>query len=407
MYVHKKTSHLYIIFFVVAVFCFLFGWQANELIFTNSDDDISKRIFVSDVQDKNGVNLDLFWTVWEEIEENYVHEEQIDYEIMVYGAIKGMVNSLNDPYTVFMTPDESEDFNSSLEGTFEGIGAELTVEDKNLIIVSPLRNSPAEKAGLLPGDIIYMIDGNLAYDMTLFEAIMNIRGEKGTPVTLTILREGLEDPFDVEIIRDSIDLESITIENLENEIVYLSVNQFNDKTTDEFNKAISEMILHEPDGVIIDLRFNGGGYLDIAVDMLSYLLPADTPAVMIQERGEDDEIMYTDGNPKLLNVPLVILVNEGSASASEIVAGAIQDHNRGIVMGTQTFGKGTVQEVEYFSDNSSLRITIAKWLTPDGRDIDDQGLTPDISVEFTDKDFEEKTDIQKQRAIEYLENLDS
>ena len=238
--------------------------------------------------------------------------------------------------------------------------------------------------------------------MSLIDAIMGIRGEKGTTVTLTIIRENVDESFDVSIVRDSIDIESVTAEKLDGEIVYLSVNQFNDNTKEEFGKAISEMILEEPKGLIVDLRYNGGGYLDISVDLLSYLLPSETLAVTLKEIGEEDNEYYTNGNPKVLDVPLVVIVNESSASASEIVAGAVQDHQRGIVLGTQSFGKGTVQEVETFFDNSSIRLTIAKWFTPNGRDIDKHGLTPDIIVEITEEDIVNEYDAQKEAAIEYL-----
>jgi len=304
-----------------------------------------------------------------------------------------------------MTPEESESFSASLEGTLEGIGAELTVEGHNLVVVSPLRDSPAEKAGLLPGDIIFLIEGELASEMTLFDAIMSIRGEKGTIVNLTIVRNGLDNSFDVSIVRAKIDIESVTVEELEGNITYISVNQFNEKTNERFGKAISEMILDEPNGIIVDLRYNGGGYLDIAIELLSYLLPSETEAVIVKQRGVEDDMMLTNGKPKILNVPLVVLINKGSASASEIVAGAIQDHERGVVMGTQSFGKGSVQEVDSFADGSSIRMTIAKWYTPDDRSIDKVGLVPDIVVEISDEDIENEFDSQKEAAREYLVGL--
>jgi len=402
---YYQKSHNWYIYLLIAVVAFSLGWQATTLGIIGGaplDDSYIENEHNSD--DKN-IDLNLFWTVWDELEEKYVDLDSVDEEQMVYGAIKGIVNSLDDSYTVFMTPEESEQFSASLEGTLEGIGAELTVEDGDLSVVSPLKSSPAEKSGLLPGDIIYMIEGELANEMTLFDAIMNIRGEKGTTVVLTILREGLSDPFDVSIVRDSIDIESVTVEELDGDIMYISVNQFNDKTNDEFGKAVSEMILDEPEGIIIDLRFNGGGYLDIAVELLSYLLPSDTEAVTIKRRGQEDDVMDTNGNPKLLNVPLVVLVNGGSASASEILAGAIQDHKRGVVMGTQSFGKGTVQEVESFYDGSSMRITIAKWFTPDDRNINKVGLTPDIIVEIKDEDIDTEYDRQMEEAADYLRGL--
>jgi carboxyl-terminal processing protease len=409
MYENRKSLHV-LVYSMIAVVSFVFGWQATTFgflgDFSSKGEDSGGNSVVEDANlPENTVDLDLFWTVWGTLEDKYVDDGKIEDESMVYGAIKGFVNSLEDPYTVFMTPDESSEFNDSLEGMLEGIGAELTVEDHNLVIVSPLRDSPAEKAGLLPGDIIYMIDDKVASDMTLFDAIMSIRGEKGTTVKLTIIREDLGESFDVSIVRDSIDIESVTVEKLDGGIVYLSVNQFNDKTNDEFGKAISEMILDEPSGLIVDLRYNGGGYLDIAVELLSYFFPSGTEAVLIKQRGMEDSIMYTNGNPKLLNVPLVVLVNDGSASASEIVAGAIQDLKRGVLMGVQTFGKGSVQEVNTFSDGSSIRLTIAKWYTPNGRSIDHVGLTPDIVVEITDEDIVNEYDAQKEAAIEYLKNL--
>ncbi|MFA5820512.1 MAG: S41 family peptidase [Candidatus Gracilibacteria bacterium] len=406
IYQYPKRSRFFS-YFLVALLFFALGWQGNErgyLNFANNGaDENEDQISVAD-----DVDLSLFWTVWNSVAEKYIDENAVEKEKMVYGAIKGMVNALDDPYTVFMDPEESREFSDSLEGTLEGIGAELSVEDKNIVIVSPIKDSPAERAGLLPGDIIYKINDELAGDMTLFEAIGKIRGQKGTTVNLTIIRENVDRPIEVSIVRESIELESVTVEELDNGITYLSVNQFNEKTLDEFNKAISAMILKEPKGLIIDLRYNGGGYLDAAVDMLSFLLPSNTEAVKLRERqavGTKDKTLYTNGNPKLLNVPLVVLVNEGSASASEILAGAIQDNKRGGVMGTQSFGKGTVQEVASFEDGSSIRITIAKWLTPNGRDINKIGITPDMIVELTDDDIAKKYDRQKEEAIKYLTNL--
>lgn len=410
-YYPKKTHHYYI-YPIVVLISFVLGWQATSygLLDKGTVPSGENTESASTETDKTGkfsddIDLDLFWTVWGEVTNNYVDGTMLDNENMVYGAIKGMVGSLDDAYTVFMDPEESDEFNSSLNGQLEGIGAELSVEDKNLVIVSPLRNSPAERAGLLPGDVIFRIGDEIASDMTLFDAIMSIRGKKGTTVKLTILRKNVNEPFEVSIVRDKIDIDSVTVEKLESGIVYLSVNQFNDKTEQEFGAAISDMILDPPKGLIVDLRYNGGGFLDIAVDLLSYLLPAKSKAVEIRLRDDENEMMYTNGNPKLLEVPLVVLVNEGSASASEILAGAVQDLERGIVMGTQTFGKGTVQEVENFQDGSSIRMTIAKWYTPAGRNVNEIGLTPDVIVEIDDSDIEKKIDTQKEAAIKYLENL--
>lgn len=395
----KKTSIFP--YLAVAFIAFMLGWQFTSYGFISNVTETEKTV----VKNHQDTDLSLFWTVWDEIEKSYVDLDKVHQDTMIYGAIKGMVNSLDDPYSVFMNPEESKEFSSSLEGKLEGIGAELSVEEGNLTIVTPLRDSPAEAAGLLTGDIIYKVDGDLTYEMSLFDAIMHIRGEKGTTVVLTIIREDVKDPFEVSIVRDSIDIESVSSEELDNNIVYISVNQFNEKTIDEFNKIASELILKEPKGIIIDLRYNGGGYLDVSVDLLSYLLPPNSEVVKIKQRNATDEIIYSKGVAKLSNIPLVVLVNEGSASASEIVAGAVQAHKRGVIMGVQTFGKGTVQEVEPFKDGSSMRLTIAKWFTPDDINITETGLTPDIIVEITDEDYENEFDRQKDEAIKYLNNL--
>lgn len=402
----SRKFFAYILMLIVGGFA---GWQMTirEVLplSLNAEDETTKEEISTISQE---TDLSLFWLVWAELNKKYVDLDALDSQKMVYGAIKGMVESLGDHYTVYMTPDESKEFAENLEGTLEGIGAELTVEEDGvLMIVTPLKNSPAERAGLKAGDIIVKINEEFAADLSLFEAIMKIRGEKGTSVTLTILREGIKDPFEVTIQRDNIDIESVTVEKLEGGIVYLSVNQFNDKTIEEFKQAVSEMILEQPKGLIIDLRNNGGGYLDIAVDMLSFILPSNSKAVeLVTRKGSGkSEVMKTNGAPKLPDVPLVVLINKGSASASEIVAGAVQDHKRGVIMGTTSFGKGTVQEVESFVDGSSIRMTIAKWLTPDGRDINKKGITPDVVQDLLDSDIENEIDTQKNAAIEYLESL--
>lgn len=402
----SSKPRTFFICLVVALISFVLGWQAVSYGFIGPE--MVKENGSSKISDTNSyqedTDLELFWTVWAQLSEKYVDHDALDDQNMVYGAIKGMVQSINDPFTVFMTPDESEQFSVSLEGHLEGIGAELTIQDKSIVILSPLKGSPAEKSGLKTGDIIYKIEDAYANDMTIVDAIMKIRGEKGTTVKLTIIREGLDKPFDVSIVRDSIDIDSVSMEEIDG-IVYLSVNQFNEKTSVEFGKFVSQMLIDEPKGLIVDLRSNGGGYLSSAVDLLSYILPADTTAVIIKQRGKEDETLKTNGGTKLVNIPLVVLINDGSASASEIFAGAVQDHERGIVMGTQSFGKGSVQEVLPFTDGSSIRMTIAKWFTPDDRTIDKVGLSPDVIVELSDEDLTNDYDRQKEEAIKYLENL--
>jgi len=356
---------------------------------------------------KYNVDLGLFWVVWDALENDYLREDNIDVDKMRYGAIKGMVEALDDPYTLFMDPEETDSFISNLEGKLEGIGAELTVDEGRLTIVTPLKDSPAERAGLLPGDIIYKVEDEFASELTLFEAIMEIRGDKGTPVNLTIIRDKRDDPFTVTIVRAKIDIDSVTYEEIEDDVHYISINQFSDSTASEFSDVVGDLILADSKGMIIDLRYNGGGYLDAAIDVLSDLLPEDVTAAATRDRdGEKNaEIYYTDGGLKILDIPLIVLVNSGSASASEIVAGALQDHERGVIMGTQTYGKGTVQAVEFLEDGSSLRVTIASWYTPEDRVIDGVGITPDILVQNFEDDIKNDFDRQLDEAVKYLNNL--
>lgn len=391
------------------IFFFLLGWKTAEYHFAGNLKPEENILGGNLETAANGqkANMSLFWDVWDEMKTYYIDESLVQNDkTLVYGAIKGLVGSVNDPYTIFMDPEETKQFEENLNGSLEGIGAELTVEDGFLKVLSPLKNSPAEKAGLIPGDIIFQINGEITGEMNLFDAIMKIRGEKGTDVTLTIIREGVDEPFDVVITRDEITIESVTYELVEENISYISINQFSDDTGVEFDKALQQVILDDPKGLVIDLRYNGGGYLDIAVDILSRLIEGKKVAVQIQTReSEENEMLYLFGDAKLPKLPLVVLVNNGSASAAEILAGAIQDYKRGLIIGETTYGKGSVQEVIYLGDGSSLRMSIAHWLTPNGRDIEDMGITPDRIIELTYEDALDGNDTQLNEAVDYLLNL--
>ncbi|MBU0668235.1 PDZ domain-containing protein, partial [Patescibacteria group bacterium] len=323
----KPLSYL-----LVVAIIFLFGWEsASYYIIKSSVNGEISRESVSPVAAFSSLigspttgkaNLDVFWDVWKLLDDMYVDETALDEQQMVYGAIKGMVSALGDPYTVYMTPSETVEFDQNLGGTLDGIGAELTVRDQALVVVTPLKGSPAEAAGLLPGDIIYKIDGNLTAEMTLFQAIMNIRGERGSKVVLTIIRKGMSETFELGITRDTININSVDLEEVKDGIYRMNVYQFSDNTTAEFEAKINELLLDNPKGLILDLRNDGGGYLEIAVDILSDFLEGKVEAVTIKRRDDsDNETLYTKGSPRLPTVPLVVLINNGSASAAEIVAG--------------------------------------------------------------------------------------
>ncbi len=405
-YSSKETSTTprYIGIFVLISFVFMLGWNAG-VTHNQIEQGVAPQATVTSPSGQAEiVNMKLFWDAWNILSSNYVDPHSLVTEEMIFGAIKGMVASVDDPYTNFMTPKENREFQESMQGHLEGIGAELTLRNGMLTVISPLKNSPAQNAGLQPEDIIYEVDGTSTENMTLEQAVMAIRGKKGTAVVLTVLRKNYNEPITIRIVRDMININSIDWE-MEGDIAVIEINQFGDNTKQEFSKAISEILLERPTGVILDLRYNGGGYLDGAVDIVSEFLEKEKVVTIKRRNPEDDEVIYVNGQARMAKIPLVILINKGSASASEIVAGAVQDHNRGTVIGEESFGKGTVQTVENLIGGSSLRVTIAKWFTPNDQNINESGITPDIVIERTIEDFESGDDPQLEKAIEHLETL--
>lgn len=386
------------------------GKNNNQIIGTNSRDNSStgsntNRNTDTTYHSPKDVDLTQFWKVWDMLETLYIDRSKIDYQKMTYGAIKGMVDSLKDPYTIFMDPKETEDFKNNLSGDLEGIGAELSIKDGHLIVVSPLKDSPAEEAGLKPGDAVYKIDDIVTNKMSLADAVSKIRGKKGSKVKLVIIREGEDKPLDFEIERKEIKIPSVSWEMKDDGIAYISINQFGDDTTKEFSNAVNDILLKKARSVILDLRYNGGGYLEGAVDIVSEFVETGV-VTTIHKREEDnkinEEVQRVNGHARLLKLPMVVLVNEGSASASEIVAGALKDYKRATLVGEKTFGKGTVQELQPLSDGSSLRITIAKWFTPNNVNVNETGITPDIEVKISEENQKDKKDPQLDKAIEIL-----
>lgn len=347
------------------------------------------------------VDFDLFWNVWDTLKKEYVDQNKLNEKEMFYGAIKGMVASVGDPYTVFMDPKLANRFADDLAGTFDGIGAEIAVKNDILIIVAPLAGSPAEKSGLKAGDKIYAIYGTSTAGISVEEAVSIIRGPKGTSVTLTIFREGWEKPKDIIVVRDKIVVKSIKTEMRQDDIFVINIANFNDDTAYLFNKAVNEAIKNNPKGIILDLRNNPGGYLETAIDVASAWVE---DGIVVTEKFSDDNKneFLARGRARLKDFKTVVLVNQGSASASEIVAGALKDMGRATLVGMKTYGKGSVQTLDEFSDGSTIKITVAKWFTPNGYNINEQGINPDVEVDLKQEDYDQNKDPQLEKAVEIL-----
>jgi len=344
------------------------------------------------------VDFGVFWDAWNVLENKYTIEP-LDYQKMVYGAVAGMVDSLGDPYTVFLDPEESKMFEQDMEGSFEGIGAEIGFRDNFLTVITPLKNSPAERAGIFAGDKILKVDDKEIAGISIDKAVSLIRGKKGTKVKLTISRDGVDGLKEIYVLRDTIVLETVEWEMKDNGIAYISISQFKQDTAVELDNKVGEILSVNPRGIILDLRNNPGGYLKVAIDVASRFIDKGKK-VVIEDYGKGKEIHKAVGNKRFDNIPIVVLINEGSASASEILAGALRYNNNAKLVGKKTFGKGLVQEVTSLKDGSSLKITVAKWLTPEGININKDGIVPDFDVDFTEKDYKEKRDPQLEKALE-------
>ncbi|MFC1975586.1 S41 family peptidase [Chloroflexota bacterium] len=345
-----------------------------------------------------------FWEAWSFLNDQFYGEIPPDNE-RVYGAIRGMVNSFGDQHTGFIDPVRSAVFSENISGSFEGIGATIRLDEfGRLVIVDPMPDRPALKAGLRPGDIVIEVDGQSLEGLSLYEDVLLIRGPAGSAVVLTIFREGELEPFDVSVVRATIEIEVVESELLPDNIGYVRLAQFSKDASDGIAGEIESLLDQGATAIIFDLRSNPGGLLSEAVNVSALFLEEGTVVIEKLKSGEERKFDAKRGQHVALDIPLVVLTNGGSASASEIVAGAIQDHKRGTIIGDQTFGKGSVQLPHILSDGSELRVTIAEWLTPSSRQIHGEGITPDIVVEMTFEDFEEGRDPQLDRAVEFLSN---
>ncbi|MFH0912515.1 MAG: S41 family peptidase [Patescibacteria group bacterium] len=325
----------------------------------------------------------------------------IDQLNLLYGSIKGAVDSLGDHYTSFSTPAESKEFFTNLNGIYEGIGVEMDDIDGQLVVITPMEGSPAQKAGIKPRDTIMAIDGRITIGLGLDGAVQLIQGARGSQVTLIISREGEANPLEFVVTRGLIKIPSVTLVSFEDQLAVIEITKFSSDTEKLFRNVVSTIVKGGVTGIVLDLRNNPGGFLDVGVKVVNEFM---FDGMIVEERFKDGRVtpFYADGSGKLSDIPVVVLVNDGSASAAEILAGALKDNGRATIVGTNTYGKGSVQEIEEMPDGSALRITVAHWYTPSGKSISQGGIKPDILIE---EGQDEATDVQLDKAIEELKKL--
>lgn len=389
---------------ILLVVTFVFGVIMGRNVIPTSD-----GLFSFD-RSKN-VDFGLFWNVWDMLERKYVEKDTVSEEEKLFGAIKGLVSSYNDPATIFLDPEETKDFNASNEGKlFEGIGAELGYDEGAIIVVTPIEGSPAKAAGIRPGDYILAVDDyELKSGENVYSIVQRIRGEAGTVVKLKILHRDEFEPVDIEITRGEITVPSITLSYIgeKRDIALIDVSRFTESSLEEWNSkwdsTVHEIVKADVEKIILDLRSNPGGYFNAAIYAADEFLPAGK--VIAKQEDSKGRVQVYDSSKKgeLIGKSIVVLVNEGSASSAEILAGALQQNSVATIVGTKTYGKGTAQNIENFSNGSSLHVTVLKWLLPDGTWLSrEHSVTPDIEVELTSEDFVKGVDTQLDKALEYI-----
>jgi carboxyl-terminal processing protease len=400
--ISRRTSTLILAVLIVGG-AFFFGLFLGE---HNQPLNSVSGVYGVDSGKPGDVDFSPFWQAWKDIQDNFVQTststESVDNQQKVWGAIAGLTASLGDPYTVFFPPSDAAVFESEISGNFEGVGMEVGIRDDGLTVIAPLKGTPAEKAGVKAGDKIVKIDGKVTAALSADEAIKLIRGQKGTTVTLTVIRDGGE-PQDIKVVRDVIDIPTIKTETKDG-VFIISLYNFSATSPNLFRQALREFADHPTDKLIIDLRGNPGGYLEAALDMASWFLPAGKPVVIQDFSSSKDQEIYRSKGYDIFgdNIKVAVLIDRGSASASEILAGALSSYKKAILVGEKSFGKGSVQEVFKITPDTALKVTIARWLTPDGISISQNGLTPDVPVKFEAG----KSDTQLQKAIEVLKDSD-
>lgn len=376
--------------------------------------DKSKIINVTNKDSEELLSVDFapFWKAWNVINEKYVSTStstdahKIDDEARLYGAIAGMTKALGDPYTVFFPPVESKSFEEEISGNFEGVGMEIGIRDNILTVIAPLKNTPAYRAGIKSGDKIIQINDTPTADLGTEQAVAIIRGKRGTEVAFTLLREGEENPIKITVVRDVIDIPTIDTET-KGDVFIIRLYNFSAISQNLFRQSLREFVESGKYKLILDLRGNPGGYLEASIDMASWFLPAGKVVVKEDFRDESDNQVFRSKGYNIFNdsLKMVVLIDGGSASASEILAGALQEHGVATLIGAKSFGKGSVQELVKITGDTSLKVTVARWLTPNGHSISSGGLTPDIDVPLDVEAFKDGKDNQLNRALDYLSDF--
>jgi len=398
----KGQSRVILWVFLAAILAFVLGWQAGRANLELSFAGVKTQVLFKNKLPPSQVTVDLapFWQAWDVVFNEYIDRANIVPQDLVYGAISGMVRSLGDPYSSFLKPDENQAVKEDLKGIYQGVGIRLGFRDTKVVVIAPLKGTPAYTAGIKPGDEILSIDNKTTEGMSLPEAVKLIRGQEGTKVVLKLKRQDQE-PFDLEVRRAAIEVKSVEVEYLDSpkgKIALLRLSRFGDQTASEWDKAVEEIQKTGVFGLILDLRSNPGGFLNGATYVASEFL--EGKIVGTKDASSRTEFLEASRKGKFLNLPVTVLIDKGTASASEILAGAIADHKRGKLVGEQSFGKGTVQNPVDFEDKSGILITVSKWVLPSGREINGEGLKPDIVVEAAKDLVESKDDPQVKKALE-------
>ena len=395
-----ENNTKYIISLVLIVVAFIAGFYFNQFLLQQ---------YYKTAYSIDGIDFSLLKKVWDQVNVNYVDPAKIDKTKLTYGAASGMVSAIGDPYTEFFNPDEAKKLQEDISGSFEGIGIQVGIKDNLVKIIAPIKGTPAEKAGLRSGDTILAVDKKPTADLSIDTVISMMRGPKGTKVTLTISGEGAKSTQDIEITRDVIKVPSLSweIKTTPNgkKIAYFTLYQFSDTIYQDFKKAAYDILNSDASGIVLDLRNNPGGLVNQAADIAGWFLDKGQPILSEQERDGSRIEYKSQGPSSFTTYPMVVLINEGSASASEILAGALRDDRKIAMIGETSFGKGTVQKIIDLDDGSNLKVTVAKWFTPSGERIQDTGIKPTIEVKMTSDDYDKKLDPQLDRALREIDKI--